>query len=159
MQKLVGRNLYLVTTLLFQTTHLLEIPEYLYPNLSFFVGNKVSTTLLTEDNFESLVKESYDMWLIAFVDPNCNTCGKDIKPEWDRTSMRLSGKVKMGKVFSKKMARRFGVNTFPTIGYFPKGEKNYFDIYTGDITANKIVPWALRRLQRVTNTGKLKDNL
>ena len=137
----------------------LKVTNLLYHILSFFVGNKVSTTLLTEDNFESLVKESYDMWLIAFVDPNCVTCGKDIKPEWDRASTRLSGKVKMGKVFSKKMARRFGVNTFPTIGYFPKGEKNYFDIFTGDITANKIVPWALRRLHRVTNTRKLSNTL
>ena len=105
------------------------------------------------DNFDSLVKNSYDMWLVAFVDPACETCGKDIKPEWDKAAMKLSGKVKMGKVFSKNLARLCHVYTFPTIGYFPKGKKNYAGIYTGDITANSIVQWAMRIYNGRNNFG------
>ena len=82
------------------------------------------------------------MWLVAFVDPKCQYCQK-IKTEWENIAIRLSGNVRVGTVFSKNLARRYAVETFPTIGYFPKGEKNYFDIYTGDITSNRIVEWAM----------------
>lgn len=98
------------------------------------------------------------MWLVAFVDPNCNNCGKDIKPEWDKAAKRLSGKVKMGKVFSKNLARKYAVDTFPTIGYFPKGEKNYFDVFHGDIIANNIVQWAMMLYKEKTNTEWLPND-
>ena len=71
----------------------------------------------------------------------------NIKPEWDRAAMELSGKVHMGKVFSKDLARQSGVKYFPTIMYFPAGDKseqNSFENYEGDITANNIVKWALQ---------------
>ena len=71
----------------------------------------------------------------------------NIKPEWDRAAMELSGKVHMGKVFSKDLARQSGVKYFPTIMYFPAGDKseqNSFENYEGDITANDIVSWALQ---------------
>ena len=61
--------------------------------------------------------------------------------------MELSGKVHMGKVFSKELARERGVKYFPTIMYFPAGDKseqNSFENYEGDITANDIVTWALQ---------------
>ena len=61
--------------------------------------------------------------------------------------MELSGKVHMGKVFSKDLARQSGVKYFPTIIYFPAGDKseqNSFESYEGDITANDIVTWALQ---------------
>ena len=63
--------------------------------------------------------------------------------------MELSGKVHMGKVFSKNLARQSGVKYFPTIMYFPPGDKSdrsSYEIYEGDITANGIVTWALKRL-------------
>ena len=71
----------------------------------------------------------------------------NIKPEWDRAAMELSGKVHMGKVFSKDLARQSGVKYFPTIIYFPAGDKseqNSFENYEGDITTNDIVTWALQ---------------
>jgi hypothetical protein len=61
--------------------------------------------------------------------------------------MELIGKVHMGKVFSKDLARQSGVKYFPTIMYFPAGDKsdpNRFENYEGDITANDIVTWALQ---------------
>ena len=43
----------------------------------------------------------------------------------------------------------FDVKSFPTIMYFPQGDKSdrsSYEIYEGDITANGIVTWALKRL-------------
>ena len=71
----------------------------------------------------------------------------NIKPEWDRAAMELSGKVHMGKVFSKDLARQSSVKYFPTIIYFPAGDKseqNSIENYEGDIKANDIVTWALQ---------------
>ena len=63
--------------------------------------------------------------------------------------MELIGKVNLGKVFSKKLARLCGVKSFPTIMYFPLGDKSdrsNYEIYEGDITAKGIVTWALKTL-------------
>ena len=59
--------------------------------------------------------------------------------------MELSGKVNMGKVFSKKLARLCGVKSFPTIMYFPASDPNSTENYEGEITANDIVTWALKK--------------
>jgi len=106
----------------------------------------VSTILLTEDNFKYELLQSNEMWLIAFIDPNLD--GIDIKPIWDRASMKLMNKVNLGKVFSKNLARKYGVKRYPTIKYFPAGdksnEKNVED-YDGEISTKSIVSWALKK--------------
>ena len=86
------------------------------------------------------------MWLVVFIDPTQS--GKSIKSEWDQAAMELSGKVNLGKVFSKKLARLCGVKSFPTIMYFPaedKSDPNSSENYEGEITANDIVTWALKK--------------
>ena len=83
------------------------------------------------------------MWLVVFIDPTQS--GKSIKSEWDKAAMELSGKVNLGKVFSKKLARLCGVKSFPTIMYFPAGNPNSTENYEGEITANDIVTWALKK--------------
>jgi len=65
--------------------------------------------------------------------------------EWDQSATELSGKVNLGKVFSKKLARLCGVKSFPTIMYFPASDPNSTENYEGEITANDIVTWALKK--------------
>ena len=101
-------------------------------------------TLLTEDNFKSKVMESTEMWLVAFIDPKNN--GKTIESEYIQVAKKLNGKVNCGKSFSTDLARQWGVKYFPTIMYFPTGDKsiqNENENYEGDIKANDIVTWAL----------------
>ena len=84
--------------------------------------------------------------MVVFIDPTQS--GKSIKSEWDQAAMELSGKVNLGKVFSKKLAKLCGVKSFPTIMYFPAGDKsdpNNSENYEGEITANAIVTWALKK--------------
>ena len=117
--------------------------------MNFFVLDgkpNFSTILLTVDNFRSNVLESNEMWLVVFIDPTQS--GKSIKSEWDQAAMILSGKVNLGKVFSKKLAKLCGVKYFPTIMYFPAGDKSdpsSTENYEGEITANDIVTWALKK--------------
>ena len=93
--------------------------------------------------------ESNDMWLVLFV--SAKHSGESTKSEWEEASRELSGKVKMGKVFSKDLAKQFGLKSFPTIMYFSSGDKSdpsSNENYKGDITANGIVTWTLKRLNR-----------
>ena len=107
-------------------------------------------TLLTEDKFKSDVMESNEMWLVVFVDAtNSLSHHISIKSEWDQAAKELRGKVNMGKVYSKDLALQFDVKSFPTIMYFPQGDKSdhsSYEIYEGEVTANGIVTWALKTL-------------
>ena len=105
------------------------------------------TILLTKDNFTSIVRESNEMWLVAFVDPKSS-----IKSEWNKAALELNGKVKMGKVqsevISENLPKLYSVASFPTILYFPEGDKsdpNTFEKYEGAITAKDIVSWAFKK--------------
>ena len=101
---------------------------------------------MTEDNFKSDVLESNDMWLVLFV--SAKHSGESTKSEWEEASRELSGKVKMGKVFSRDLASQCGVKSFPTIIYFQAGHKSdpkRNENYEGDINANDIVTWALEK--------------
>ena len=93
--------------------------------------------------------ESNDRWLVLFV--SAKHTGESTKSEWEEASRELSGKFKMGKIFSKYLAKQFGLKSFPTIMYFPSGDKSdpsSNENYKGDITANGIVKWALQRLKK-----------
>ena len=94
--------------------------------------------------------ESNEMWLVVFVDStNFLSHYISIKSEWDQAARELRGKVNMGKVYSKDLALQYGVKSFPTIMYFPPGDKSdrsSHEIYKGDIRANDIVTWALKQL-------------
>ena len=86
------------------------------------------------------------MWLVLFV--SATNSGESIKSECEEAARELSGKAKMGKVFSKDLALQFGLKNFPTFMYFPKGDKSDKDgniNFQGDIKANSIVSWALSK--------------
>ena len=107
------------------------------------------------DNFTYNVRESNKSWLVAFVDPNSN-----IKSELDQAAVKLNGKVEMGKVLEKvdseNVTKLYNVTTFPTILYFPSGDKSdkkNYEKYNGGITANEIVTWALKK-HKEEPTGK-----
>ena len=91
--------------------------------------------------------ESNEMWLVVFVDStNSLSHHISIKSEWDQAARELRGKVNMGKVYSKDLALQWGVKSFPTIMYFPPGDKSdrsNHEIYEGDITTGGIVTWVL----------------
>ncbi|XP_045123689.1 protein disulfide-isomerase A6 homolog [Portunus trituberculatus] len=96
---------------------------------------------LTDSNFEKLVLKSDDMWLVEFFAPWCGHC-KNLAPQWEIAASDLKGKVKLGALDAtvhSVMASRYGVQGYPTIKFFHKGDVEDYD---GGRTASDIVAWA-----------------
>nr|XP_040221956.2 protein disulfide-isomerase A6 homolog [Anopheles coluzzii] len=109
-------------------------------------GSKDDVIELTDANFDKLVLQSEEPWLVEFYAPWCGHC-KNLAPHWARAATELKGKVKLGAldatVHQQKMSE-YGVQGFPTIKYFPAGTKdrNSAEDYNGGRTSSDIVNWA-----------------
>lgn len=101
---------------------------------------------LTESNFDKLVLQSDDVWLVEFFAPWCGHC-KNLAPEWAKAASELKGKVKLGALDATahpSKAQEYGVQGYPTIKFFPGGKKSRNDAvdFDGGRTAADIVTWA-----------------
>lgn len=101
---------------------------------------------LTDDNFDKLVLNSDDIWLVEFYAPWCGHC-KNLAPQWAQAARELKGKAKLGAldatVHSAK-ASQYGIKGYPTIKFFPAGSRSASaaEEYDGGRTASDIVNWA-----------------
>ncbi|VDD90494.1 unnamed protein product [Enterobius vermicularis] len=104
---------------------------------------------LTDSNFESMVLNSDDIWLVEFFAPWCGHC-KNLKPHWEQAAAELKGKVKLGALDAtthQVMASKFGIKGFPTIKYFAPGSSADDAVdYDGGRTSSDIVQWALNKV-------------
>jgi len=73
---------------------------------------------------QSLVYDSPDVWLVAFIAPWCGHC-KKLLPEWKEAADQLAGQgVQLGLVdatVEESLGAEYGVRGFPTIKIFPGG--------------------------------------
>jgi len=53
--------------------------------------------VLTESNFDTMVMQSKDIWIVEFYAPWCGHC-KSLEPEYIAAAKKLKGQVKLGKV-------------------------------------------------------------
>lgn len=53
--------------------------------------------VLTDSNFDKLVINSGESWIVEFYAPWCGHC-KNLEPEWNKLPSLLKGDVKVGKV-------------------------------------------------------------
>ncbi|MQI27739.1 hypothetical protein EI009_25920, partial [Escherichia coli] len=80
-------------------------------------GNEVVE--LTDANFEDLVLNSKDIWLVEFFAPWCGHC-KSLEPQWKAAASELKGKVRLGALDATVhtvVANKFAIRGFPTIKY------------------------------------------
>ncbi|XGW23835.1 hypothetical protein V3C99_005783 [Haemonchus contortus] len=100
---------------------------------------------LTDANFEKLVLNSKDPWLVEFFAPWCGHC-KNLEPHWKAAASQLKGKVKLGALDATVhtlMSNKYGVRGFPTIKYFAPGSSDSDAVdYDGGRTTSDIVSWA-----------------
>jgi len=103
---------------------------------------------LNEVNFNALVMESNDHWIVEFFAPWCGHC-KNLAPEWEAAAHELKGSVKLGAVdatANTNLAQKYGVKGYPTIKLFPAGPKGQALDYNGPREASGIVQYALKTL-------------
>lgn len=117
-------------------------------------GDEKDVVELTDSNFEDLVINSDEPWLVEFFAPWCGHC-KNLAPHWASAATQLKGKIKLGALDATvhtSMAGQFNIKGFPTIKYFPAGKKSMSDAqdYDGGRTSSDIVSWA---------NGKVAENV
>ncbi|KAI7744964.1 hypothetical protein M8C21_006461 [Ambrosia artemisiifolia] len=103
---------------------------------------------LNSRNFDELVVESKDLWMVEFFAPWCGHC-KKLAPEWKKAAKNLQGKVKLGHVNcddEKSLMSRYKVQGFPTILVFGADKENPIT-YEGARTASAIESFALVQLE------------
>ncbi|CCD61843.1 Protein disulfide-isomerase A6 homolog [Caenorhabditis elegans] len=111
-------------------------------------GNEVVE--LTDANFEDLVLNSKDIWLVEFFAPWCGHC-KSLEPQWKAAASELKGKVRLGALDATVhtvVANKFAIRGFPTIKYFaPGSDVSDAQDYDGGRQSSDIVAWASARAQ------------
>ncbi|RXM98115.1 Protein disulfide-isomerase A6 [Acipenser ruthenus] len=110
-------------------------------------GGKKDVVDLTDDDFDKKVLNSDDIWLVEFYAPWCGHC-KNLEPVWAAAASEVKeqtkGKVKLGAVDAtvhQMIASRYGIQGFPTIKVFRKGEQP--EDYEGGRSKADIVARAL----------------
>jgi len=124
-------------------------------------GDPKDVVELTDSNFDSLVLDSEDMWLVEFFAPWCGHC-KNLAPHWAQAATELKGKVKLGAVDATVhtvKASRYGVQGYPTIKFFAPGKKDSSSVedYNGGRTSGDIVNWALEKLAENVPAPEIKE--
>ena len=113
------------------------------------IAGKGDVVELTDSNFDRLVLQSEEPWLVEFFAPWCGHC-KRLEPEWAKAASALKGKVKLGAVDAtvhSSKATEYGVRGYPTIKFFPAGKKKSAEEYNGGRTAEDIINWANEQVQ------------
>ncbi|XP_063757902.1 protein disulfide-isomerase A6 isoform X2 [Eleginops maclovinus] len=110
-------------------------------------GSKQDVVELTDDNFDKMVMQGDEVWLVEFFAPWCGHC-KNLEPEWTAAASAVNeqtkGKVRLGAVDAtvhQAVSSRYGIRGFPTIKIFRKGEEP--EDYQGGRTRGDIIARAL----------------
>ncbi|XP_055642690.1 protein disulfide-isomerase A6 homolog [Toxorhynchites rutilus septentrionalis] len=112
-------------------------------------GDSKDVIELTDSNFDKLVLNSDDIWLVEFFAPWCGHC-KNLEPHWAKAATQLKGKVKLGALDATVhtlKAQQYGIQGYPSIKFFAGGPKDRDTAqdYDGGRTASDIVNWALEK--------------
>lgn len=108
-------------------------------------GSKSSVVELTDANFNALVMESNEPWIVEFFAPWCGHC-KALAPEYEKAAAELKADgIKLGAVDATvhaELAQKYGVKGYPTLKVFPAGPKGKAQNYNGPREKDGIVEYA-----------------
>jgi len=103
-----------------------------------------SVVVLDSSNFDKIVLDSNKDVLVEFYAPWCGHC-KRLAPDYEKVAASFAGEdsVVIANVDAdqyKEIGSRYDVSGFPTIKFFPKGNKDGVD-YTGGRTPKDFVDY------------------
>lgn len=107
---------------------------------------------LTSNNFEKLVIQNEEIWIVEFFAPWCGHC-QNLVPEIIKLASALKGIIKVGALNAdkyKELARKYGIKGLPTIFIFGSNKYQPMD-YDGIRTATKIAEKALQIAKEKAN--------
>ncbi|CAD8058669.1 unnamed protein product [Paramecium sonneborni] len=79
--------------------------------------------VLTDGNFNEQVLNSQEAWFVEFYAPWCGHC-KQLQPEWNKLSHQADIPIaKVDATAQTELAKRFNIESYPTIYFFPAGNK------------------------------------
>lgn len=111
-------------------------------SLAFY--EKGDVVELNDSNFNRLVIQSDEIWVVEFYAPWCGHC-QQLVPEYTKLASALKGVVKVGAVNAdehKQVGGQYGVKGFPTIKIFGANKQKPTD-YNNQRTAQAIADAAL----------------
>lgn len=93
--------------------------------------------IVDHTTFDEVVLNSDSDVLVSFTAPWCGHC-KNLKPTWDTVAKDFASESKCiianfdaDAAPNKPIAEKYGVNSYPTIKFFPKGHKDQPEDYEG----------------------------
>ena len=114
--------------------------------------------VLTNDSFDDFVSENKYV-LAEFYAPWCGHC-KNLAPHYEKAATELKeagSEAKLAKIdatVEQDLAKKFGVQGYPTLLWFVNGQKSD---YKGGRTSETIVEWINKKTGPAVRTGDLPE--
>lgn len=124
-----------------------------------------AATQLTSRNFDEIVmKEGKDV-LVEFYAPWCGHC-KNLNPIYQQVAQDFSGdddcvvaQMDADQASNKPIAQRYGVSSYPTLMFFPKGDKSNPQPYNGGRGEEDFIKFLNEKCQTWRTKGGLLSDL
>ena len=98
--------------------------------------------------------------IIIIINLSLCTHIKNLAPEYKKAATELKGVMKLGAVDAtvhRSLGEKYGVKGFPTLFFFPPGDKGAPMPYDGPRTSHGIVDWCVAKMEDYGTAPEVKE--